>query len=88
LNSLYDLDIYQPRESLNGYSLASVLVMEPKEFDAKIKLKVSDDQKTLLEEFVVLANDQSGINDTIEDIVQGFELVFRDDLLLRNHRDV
>jgi hypothetical protein len=62
--------------------------MEPKEFDAKIKLKVSDDQKTLLEEFVVLANDQSGINDTIEDIVQGFELVFRDDLLLRNHRDV
>ena len=48
MNSLYDLDIYQPRESLNGYSLASVLVMEPKEFDAKIKLKVSDDQKTLL----------------------------------------
>lgn len=82
LFSFLEVDIYQPRESLNGYSIASVLVMEPKEFDYMSQLNVSDDQKTLLEEFLSLGGTKK------EDILKGFENIFRDDFLLRNKKDV
>ena len=55
LHNFLDIDIYQPRESLNGYSLASILAMEPKDFDIMRQLNISEDQRTLLEEFMVLA---------------------------------
>jgi hypothetical protein len=43
LNNFLNIDVYQPRECLHGYSLASVLAMEPKEFDSMVKLQISDD---------------------------------------------
>ena len=43
LKSFLEIDIYQPRESLKGYSFASVLAKEPKEFDRMLKINVSDD---------------------------------------------
>tara|TARA_B110000285_G_C14887987_1_gene497147 strand:+ start:384 stop:554 length:171 start_codon:yes stop_codon:yes gene_type:complete len=43
LNNFIDIDVYQPRECLDGYSLASILAKNPKEFESMMKLKKSDD---------------------------------------------
>ena len=40
---------------------------------------------TLLEEFVILMGDEKT---TKENILEGFDLVFRDELLLRNPKDI
>ena len=83
LNNFLDIDVYQPRECLHGYSFASVLAMEPKEFDTMMKLNVSSDQKTLLEDFLVLDESQNK-----EDLLKGIEYVFRDEILIRNKKDI
>ena len=71
LFAFLNVDLYQPREYLDGFSLASVLAKEPKEFDKIYKLPVCPQQKSLILEFLGEESNQ---------LLDGFEKVFKDPL--------
>ena len=79
-----NIDLFQARESMHGYSLGSILSKDPKDFQIILDKKINDSQKSLMDEMNDDCKKKLGIN-------QSFNLLnkfMRDDYIFRKKKDV